>query len=426
MSIILNRLLDILQEYTESDDEANLINKIDTIDLSNISQDEFRLFNNLIDRVYSTAQELSSDGRTIESANNALSILVALEKYKALRNLNKAKNSGWTDYVNDLKNLCIEQHLDERLKLLDIVNKLFNRNSQFSALNQSERYAIAGKNTQQIENDFGVDVGFFGSMKGAGHFIGLVNQNPEHLNEMINLIPCSGEITKEQYLDIVKAFRVSLQNAEIGRNYLRPFTRLLAMKRPDWFLCITGKNEELLKDFLNQNGLDAGDYERYWDDFLMPIHKEMPWYNSEEPDDEFEKKLWHYRIALLDMLFYQDPETRRVQGVIRNFDNLIDPEKARQMMADYWKGINNQKIYSPEITDKRELIIELISHRFNPEQAFKIASLLLENEEGISEILEKRYTEIEAYIIESALLEDLIFEQAESRLNEISATNEIK
>lgn len=74
------------------------------------------------------------------------------------------------------------------------------------------------------------------------------------------------------------------------------------MKRPDYFVCLDSKNrDKLCKEFgISKNiGLD-----RYWDEVVQRL-VDSNWWNSPEPQDGIERRIWRCRAAFLDVKFYQ-------------------------------------------------------------------------------------------------------------------------
>ena len=82
-------------------------------------------------------------------------------------------------------------------------------------------------------------------------------------------------------------------------------SRLLAMKRPDVFVCFDNENKsKLCKDFgITQSNMT---YERYWDEIIERIF-DSEWWNSPKPDEN-EKNIgiWRGRAAFLDSLYYEE------------------------------------------------------------------------------------------------------------------------
>ena len=85
-------------------------------------------------------------------------------------------------------------------------------------------------------------------------------------------------------------------------NYIATATRLLAMKRPDVFVCIDNKNRSnLCKAFgIIQLGLDYG---RYWDEIIERIY-DSHWWQNPDPKDSVENVVSDFRAAFLDSLYY--------------------------------------------------------------------------------------------------------------------------
>lgn len=78
-------------------------------------------------------------------------------------------------------------------------------------------------------------------------------------------------------------------------------TRLLAMKRPDSFLCVNSKNKHLLAKYLNIPPSNLT-LENYWDLVIVPI-RQSSWFNIKNPIQG--KDFWKFRVALLDALIYE-------------------------------------------------------------------------------------------------------------------------
>jgi hypothetical protein len=157
------------------------------------------------------------------------------------------------------------------------------------------RKTVAG-----LPNDFNDHWGWFGSMKGAGCFHQAVIENNPHLSAALDLIPLDGGVTREHYNSYVKEFIKAFPD---GRHGVGVASRLLALKRPDYFVCLDSKNKaQLCKDFdIKQTGMT---YERYWDDVVCRIVDSV-WWREPKPTDRKAIRVWLGRAAMLDAIFYQ-------------------------------------------------------------------------------------------------------------------------
>lgn len=75
-------------------------------------------------------------------------------------------------------------------------------------------------------------------------------------------------------------------------------SRLLAVKRPDRFLPVTGRSRRQIRKTLGYFATRKGyvDLHRYiWS---------LPWFTAPEPIDAKERRVWHARVALLDVVVY--------------------------------------------------------------------------------------------------------------------------
>ena len=183
----------------------------------------------------------------------------------------------------------------ERCELLESVRNAF---AEYKHLNEMElglRKTVAG-----LPNDYDNRWAWFGSMKGAGYFHQAVNDNNTHLSQALDLIPLEGAVTRDHYEAYISEFIRAFPNRRHGVGLA---SRLLTLKRPDYFVCFDSKNKiRLCKDF----GIKQSDmtYERYWEDVVNRVTDSV-WWNEPQPSDKRVRKVWSGRAAMLDAIFYQ-------------------------------------------------------------------------------------------------------------------------
>lgn len=199
----------------------------------------------------------------------------------------------WTQYLSRVKADKIHNFQD-RLELLSIVRKLFSRTPKFADMNQEERKAVAG-----MDSNIAKDAKWFGSMMGVGYFQQAINNNNVHLSNALDKIPLTGEVNKAQYDAFIEEYLKAFPN---GRDGIGTSSRLLALKRPDYFICVDSKNRNKLTEAfdIRKSGLD---YDRYWNEIVGRLI-DTPWWRSLPPSDPVELEAWQGRAAMLDALFY--------------------------------------------------------------------------------------------------------------------------
>lgn len=199
----------------------------------------------------------------------------------------------WAQYLARVKADKIHNFQD-RLELLSIVRKLFARTPKFADMNQEERKAVAG-----MDSKIAKDAKWFGSMMGVGYFQQAINNNNVHLSDALDKIPLTGEVNKAQYDAFIEEYLKAFPN---GRDGIGTSSRLLALKRPDYFICVDSKNrDKLTEEFdIRKSGLD---YDRYWYEIVGRLI-DTPWWKSLPPSDPVELEAWQGRAAMLDALFY--------------------------------------------------------------------------------------------------------------------------
>ena len=138
-------------------------------------------------------------------------------------------------------------------------------------------------------------------MRGVGYFFEAVNDNNLHLSNALDAIPLTGLVSRAQYLDYIAQYIKAFPN---GRDGVSTASRLLALKRPDYFVCLSSKNQDrLIAEFgIKKSSLD---YEGYWDEVIGRI-QDSPWWNSPEPKEPRALKAWQGRAAMLDSIFYEE------------------------------------------------------------------------------------------------------------------------
>lgn len=191
---------------------------------------------------------------------------------------------------------------DPRMRLIRYARKTFTRSKSFSDLSQSERAVIAGLPRliiSQKKHFASLECGWFGQMDRSKPFEqGIANQHPG-LAKAIDGIPQKGEVAKSQFDQYASAFKIALDM----KNPLGTATRLLALKRPDFFVCINGPNQTHLSVALDFSPTTLT-LENYWDRVIKPIHA-SPWYKAPKPEGKKDSALWKARVAMLDAIYYQ-------------------------------------------------------------------------------------------------------------------------
>lgn len=188
--------------------------------------------------------------------------------------------------------------LRKRLAMLDQVQRWLAKATHFSALSVQQRKFIAGlPNTLNTDE---ISAGWFGSMKGAGKFNHRITGNDANISQALDAVPFHGEVTRSDYDAFVRHFSRSFSGI-----WVAPATRLLAMKRPDTFVCLNSKNRpNLCREFgIRQSGMG---YERYWDEVVERI-RDSEWWLHPEPKTSDEQRVRDARAAFLDSLYYEEP-----------------------------------------------------------------------------------------------------------------------
>lgn len=208
----------------------------------------------------------------------------------------------WTDYVRRVRNSGAHD-FDESLELLAIARRWFAEEPSFAKFSSPQRKAVAGTlgEYEKTDDDLDRDWGWFGSMGGAGSFANRVKDNDRWLARAVDGIPRSGEVTHSQYQQFRTLFLRAFARSK-RKGGVSVASRLLAMKRPDTFLCVCEPNRDRASDALGFARTTLN-LDNYWTRVVEPI-RYSTWHNVDKPDGA-DGELWEARAAMLDALFYR-------------------------------------------------------------------------------------------------------------------------
>lgn len=228
-----------------------------------------------------------------KSALKSLSKPIVNKKTRAIDS-SKIDVMNWDSYMNGISKA--DEYTDVRLTLLDKAQELFRKYPHFNDIPLEYRKCLAGFAGTMPDCDTEIDWKLFGSMQGAGKFKNAINTGTA-IGKALDLIPLSGDITKKTFEKYCQTFYAT------STNPIACATRLLAMKRPDWFICIDSKNKaNLCKQFgISQNSLKLNNY---WEAVVLRV-RESVWFSDGERLTKKEKKIKQYQVAMLDSLYYE-------------------------------------------------------------------------------------------------------------------------
>ena len=125
------------------------------------------------------------------------------------------------------------------------------------------------------------------------------------ISQALDYIPREGRVEYNHF----KNFSREIQT--LDKVVLGSATRLLAMKRPDTFVCYDGKNAKNLSNDFGSANLLTGKlsteerFELYWSEVICRI-RDSAWWNTPIPLIKEEKFVWKNRAAFLDSIFYEN------------------------------------------------------------------------------------------------------------------------
>jgi HKD family nuclease len=183
--------------------------------------------------------------------------------------------------------------MERRMEVIRAVQNIFFDNPTFADIDLLDRQRIAGM-VQPTAT--GPNFLWFGST-GSGYFKQAVKHKAAELSSALDFIPRLGPVSRDAYLAFVKRFRQALPE----KNFIASGTRLLAMKRPDYFVCLNERNKaELCARFKISRNVSFADY---WDSIIERI-QQARWWKENPPAPGIQRDVWEARTAFLDALSY--------------------------------------------------------------------------------------------------------------------------
>ncbi|WP_187360109.1 phospholipase D-like domain-containing protein [Chitinolyticbacter meiyuanensis] len=212
---------------------------------------------------------------------------------------------SWEDFVENIAN---DSLYAARLDLLKSAESMFCRDEpNFKYLLPAEHRAIAGVPRASDKSD--IDWKLFGSMTGFGTFYNIINSKPASIAKALKCIPLAGPIHHGHYEKFCEKFQRAFEGKKrVGG--VPSASRLLAMKRPDYFVCVNRENSRGLAADLGY-AASSLTLANYWERVVQPILGSR-WWNSTRPSHRIsrrrEPELWDSRVAMLDGLYYRPPQ----------------------------------------------------------------------------------------------------------------------
>jgi hypothetical protein len=203
---------------------------------------------------------------------------------------------SWDEFVRKVKARAGKKALAERLRLLRQAREAFVQAPSFESMPPEVRMTIAGMPGSGRQGS-----GWFGNMGPARKFWPALQSHVQHLSDALENIPDGGDVTRREFDDYIENYRRAFPD---GGDGIGTATRLLAMKRPDQFVCLDSANRKKLGEDL---GIPVSNMslDRYWDELVERV-RDTPWWLSSQPTGGVDLEIWQGRVAMLDALFYEE------------------------------------------------------------------------------------------------------------------------
>lgn len=234
--------------------------------------------------------EYSKEYKYIQDNNE--SIVKRLESIKQKINEAPFINLKWEEVSNNIKS---SKYLNIRIEVLDEIQDIFKN---LEKNNESLFYLI-----KNDEENFKKVIGRLGDYRAFGGLVTYDMKRPDDkiLSKYLSKIKL-GPINQADIFNQVKEYLQVMNEKNIN---ISTATRLLAVKRPDLFLCVNKGNQDFIKELF---GFKISGIDKYIQ--LLKMIYNTDYFNhkltKEEKQDEALVTISKYRVALLDSYLLQD------------------------------------------------------------------------------------------------------------------------
>ena len=268
--------------------------------LENTSDEDFNSIQNAIDDYYNDSEPYS------EGFFNYYCDEYEKQKQTGIKDKPMPHNYSleritWKQYLSRMiqnEGELTDAKIQTRLSLLKKAHEWLK--NPLSSLTIDQQNAVAGL----IENYDNVsDWKFFGSTRVNGKFHKKYLNDASYrkgISKALEAIPYTGKISTKDFDAYIEKFRKAT-GIENGQTI---FSRFLAMKRPDVFVCLSSKNDGILELVGAKRKTITPD--NYWEEIVENI-RISKWYKETLPAgaNDNEKSTFKYRAAMLDALCYK-------------------------------------------------------------------------------------------------------------------------
>jgi HKD family nuclease len=201
----------------------------------------------------------------------------------------------WEEYYEKIK-ADPNNTTKGRIEVLSDAHKYFLEYATQNEMSDSVFRKIAG-----LAGKSDRDWRYFGSMGMNFHFRNAARDSRAQMLEALDEIPLELQVNEANFFQFMKIFMSGFKNPT--EKQIGPATRLLAMKRPDIFLCLDGANRVKIREVFQLQKFYR-DFARYWYEIILRI-QETPWWKSPVPKGAEQQAVWRGRVAFLDAIFYE-------------------------------------------------------------------------------------------------------------------------
>lgn len=237
--------------------------------------------------------------------------------------LDNKLNISWDDYLTAINGLPANYKIAPSLKLLNLADGLMNQlNSGVLESTLQERNLIGGISDSKTFKEYQLDTELLGGMGSFAAFKKILKNDPAGIQKLLKIIPANGKIDGWHYMQFTDGYKQLFEANGTKQAPLFPATRLLAMKRPDQFVCISPDTDTSFYQTFAIKPLKKQDFTRYWDEIILTLQK-TAWFKQDLPMDPSQLAIYRARVCLLerilnqpDLSFHEETESAPIEETI--------------------------------------------------------------------------------------------------------------